>query len=107
MQARGRDDADDSQDNERNPRGKEAKGNVIVSVRVRPDTSSQESSQTDGEWMVDSRRSLVAYRGREGGNYHYGKLEMEARVSDTNVDQIMFLPPIITTPKFTILLRKD
>lgn len=71
---RGREGADGAQDNERNPRGKEVKGNVIVSVRVRPDTACQESSQADGEWMVDGRRSLVAYRGREGGDYHYGKL---------------------------------
>lgn len=71
---RSREDVDEAQDNERNPRGKEAKGNVVVSVRVRPDSSAQESSQADGEWMVDGRRSLVAYRGREGGDYHYGKL---------------------------------
>ncbi len=73
---RGREEADEAQDNERNPGGKEARGNVIVSVRVRPDSGTQESSsQGDGEWMVDGRRSLVAYRGREGGDYYYGKLE--------------------------------
>lgn len=50
--------------------GKEAKGNVIVSVRVRPDVG--ENGPVEGEWLVDGRRSLVAYRGREGGNYFYG-----------------------------------
>lgn len=49
----------------------EGKGNVIVSVRVRPDAGSNDKS--DGEWMVDGRRSLVAYKGKEGGDYYYGK----------------------------------
>lgn len=54
--------------------GKEGKGNVIVSVRVRPDVSSVEKEKdSDLEWMVDGRRSLIAYRGREGGEYSYGK----------------------------------
>lgn len=52
-------------------REQEGKGNVIVSVRVRPDASAEKSSGKD--WMVDSRQSLVAYRGREGGDYYYGK----------------------------------
>ncbi len=78
---RGREEADEAQDNERTPRSKEAKGNVIVSVRVRPDSGTQELSQADGEWMVDGRRSLVAYRGREGGDYRYGKLAVWKLVS--------------------------
>jgi len=81
---RGREDADGPQDNDRNSRGKEVKGNVIVSVRVRPDSGAQESSQADGEWMVDGRRSLVAYRGREGGDYHYGKFDVEFPFSGTD-----------------------
>ncbi|KJR84414.1 centromeric protein E [Sporothrix schenckii 1099-18] len=48
----------------------DGKGNVIVSVRVRPDAGGQEH-KTDGEWMVDGRKSLVAYRGKEGGDYFY------------------------------------
>ncbi len=51
--------------------GKEGKGNVIVSVRVRPDAGGDKSSGKD--WLVDGRQSLVAYRGREGGDYFYGK----------------------------------
>ncbi|EME39701.1 hypothetical protein DOTSEDRAFT_180388 [Dothistroma septosporum NZE10] len=51
--------------------GKDAKGNVIVSVRVRPDSATNDDSKTDGEWMVDDRRSLISYRGREGGDHRY------------------------------------
>ena len=52
-------------------REQEGKGNVTVSVRVRPDASAEKSSGKD--WMVDSRQSLVAYKGRESGDYYYGK----------------------------------
>jgi centromeric protein E len=48
----------------------EAKGNVVVSVRVRPDSTND--NHTDGEWMVDGRRSLIGYKGKEGGDYYYG-----------------------------------
>jgi centromeric protein E len=51
----------------------EGKGNVIVSVRVRPDSTPSGSNKSDGEWMVDGRRALVAYRGKEGGDHYYGK----------------------------------
>ena len=54
---------------------KEIKGNVLVSVRVRPDEGGDHKSE--GEWMVDGRRSLVAFQGREGGNYYYGELESQ------------------------------
>ncbi|KAM0802563.1 kinesin motor domain-containing protein [Usnea florida] len=47
----------------------ETKGNVIVSVRVRPDASAEKLSGKD--WMVDSRQSLVAFKGGEGGNFYY------------------------------------
>lgn len=40
-------------------------------MRVRPDATTG-AAKTDGEWMVDGRRSLVAYKGREGGDYYYG-----------------------------------
>ena len=53
------------------PKHKEAKGNVIVSVRVRPDAS--DATRSGGEWMVDGRRSLISYGGKEGGDYYYGK----------------------------------
>jgi centromeric protein E len=50
----------------------DSKGNVVVSVRVRPDANSDHGSP-DGEWMVDGRKSLIAYRGKEGGDHYYGK----------------------------------
>lgn len=51
----------------------EGKGNVIVSVRVRPDANTDQQSP-EGEWMVDGRKSLIAYRGKEGGDHYYGML---------------------------------
>ncbi|KAF2142058.1 uncharacterized protein K452DRAFT_25941 [Aplosporella prunicola CBS 121167] len=47
---------------------KDGKGNVVVSVRVRPDAGGSEAPR-ESEWMVDGRRGLIAYRGREGGDY--------------------------------------
>ncbi|KAI1390152.1 kinesin-domain-containing protein [Hypoxylon trugodes] len=52
-------------------KGMEGKGNVVVSVRVRPDAGGNGNGKPEGEWMVDGRKSLVAYRGREGGDYYY------------------------------------
>ena len=49
----------------------EGKGNVLVSVRVRPDTNVDQESP-EGEWMVDGRTSLIAYKGKEGGDHYYG-----------------------------------
>ncbi|KAL2126845.1 hypothetical protein VTI74DRAFT_141 [Chaetomium olivicolor] len=49
----------------------DGKGNVIVSVRVRPDPGGGGDNRVEGEWMVDGRKSLIAYRGREGGDYYY------------------------------------
>ena len=70
---RARSGADDGTKGGKTARNKEVKGNVIVSVRVRPETVGSEGSQAEGEWMVDGRKALVAYRGREGGNYIYGR----------------------------------
>jgi len=58
----------------------DGKGNVIVSVRVRPDAGGQDHSKTDGEWMVDGRKSLIAYKGKEGGDYYYGETSSSARL---------------------------
>ncbi len=69
---RGCADADDK-DGKRHSASNEGKGNVIVSVRVRPDAAGSGDKKSDGEWMVDGRKSLVAYKGREGGDYYYGK----------------------------------
>ncbi|KAH6608686.1 centromeric e [Trichoderma cornu-damae] len=62
----------------------EAKGNVLVSVRVRPDSTND--NHADGEWMVDGRRSLIGYKGKEGGDYYYDNVftthDNNARVYD-------------------------
>jgi len=72
---RGREEPNhDSSDGMHSMKTKETKGNVIVSVRVRPDAGGNSDKKSEGEWMVDGRRSLVAYRGREGGDYYYGEL---------------------------------
>ena len=55
---------------------KETKGNVIVSIRVRPDASGDKTSARD--WLVDGRQSLVSFRGREGGDYQYGKVSVQS-----------------------------
>lgn len=74
-------------------KGKEHKGNVIVSVRVRPDTSGADSSASEGEWMVDGRRSLIAYRGKEGGDYVYdnvfGTYDDNAKVYDSAAKRLV------------------
>ncbi|KAM3499905.1 hypothetical protein MY10362_006879 [Beauveria mimosiformis] len=48
----------------------EGKGNVVVSVRVRPDTTGKDQTP-EGEWMVDGRKSLISYKGKEGGDHIY------------------------------------
>ncbi|KAI0396251.1 kinesin-domain-containing protein [Xylariaceae sp. FL0594] len=55
----------------RTSKGADGKGNVIVSIRVRPDAGGSNGKTEGGEWMVDGRKSLVSYRGREGGDYFY------------------------------------
>lgn len=71
-------DSDEKRKSEERSRGrdsqskdKESKGNVLVSVRIRPDAGGEKHSGKD--WLVDARQSLVAYKGREGGHYYYGK----------------------------------
>ncbi|KAI0482326.1 kinesin-domain-containing protein [Xylariaceae sp. FL0804] len=59
-----------SASDKRASKGMDGKGNVVVSVRVRPDAGAN-NGKPEGEWLVDGRKSLVAYRGREGGDYFY------------------------------------
>ena len=74
-------------------KGKESKGNVLVSVRVRPDVGAQEKGDAEGEWMVDGRRSLTSYRGKEGGDYHYdnvfGTYDDNSRVYDASAKRLV------------------
>ncbi|KAK0392599.1 hypothetical protein NLU13_2094 [Sarocladium strictum] len=63
----------------------DGKGNVLVSVRVRPDTNS-DHEKPEGEWMVDGRKSLISYKGKEGGDHYYDNVfathDNNARVYD-------------------------
>lgn len=77
--ARGRGVSADMSNDNRASKPPEGKGNVIVSVRVRPDAGTTgNSDKAGGDWMIDNRQSLVSYRGKEAGEYYYGKY---ARVS--------------------------
>ncbi|CAK4034984.1 related to kinesin motor [Lecanosticta acicola] len=70
---------------------KDSKGNVLVSVRVRPDSGGD--GNADGEWMVDGRRSLISYNGREGGDYRYDNVfspnDQNARVYDNAAKRLV------------------
>jgi centromeric protein E len=72
--------------------GKDSKGNVIVSVRVRPDAAG-DNSGPDGEWLVDGRRSLISYNGREGGDHRYDNVfsphDDNARVYDSAAKRLV------------------
>ena len=85
---------------------KEAKGNVIVSVRVRPDVHGTETSKTNSEWAVDARHSLITFSGKEGGDYYYGNNSPSANPSAqrlTLVCQITSSLPMNITPKYMTL----
>ena len=102
---RAREEAVDvGRDSRRHSEPKEVKGNVLVSVRVRPDVCGT-GEKSEGEWMVDGRRSLVAYRGRERGDYYYGMLSAFDMVfAAEKTKQIMFSRLMTRTIKSTMLL---
>jgi centromeric protein E len=105
---RGREAAADADTEKGSSKHGEIKGNVIVSVRVRPDAGGGERGKADGEWLVDGRKSLVSYRGKEAGDYYYGKEPRTATHSnELTRAQIMFLLPTTTMPRSTMLLRSD
>ncbi len=103
---RGREEPNhDSFDGMPSVKTKETKGNVIVSVRVRPDAGGNGDKKSEGEWMVDGRRSLVAYRGREGGDYYYGELVRTWLENLAHrLPQTTFLQPMTRITRFTMLL---
>jgi centromeric protein E len=49
--------------------------------------------EEEGEWMVDGRRSLISYRGREGGDYLYDNVfspyDQNARVYDSAAKRLV------------------
>ncbi|RDW77143.1 hypothetical protein BP6252_05196 [Coleophoma cylindrospora] len=90
---RGRDSSADFGTDKRISKG-EVKGNVLVSVRVRPDAGSTgDHSKNEGEWMVDGRRSLVAFKGKEGGDYFYDNVfathDNNAKVYDSSAKRLV------------------
>ncbi|KAL4933599.1 putative kinesin family protein (KipA) [Aspergillus undulatus] len=80
-----------SKTNAKSKETKETKGNVIVSVRVRPNVSGE--STANAEWMVDARRALLVYNGKEGGDYYYDNVfsavENNARVYDSAAKRLV------------------
>lgn len=54
---------------EQDASAKEASGNVIVSVRVRPEGGNRSASGRNFGWTVDGERSLINFEGRD---YFYG-----------------------------------
>ncbi|KAL4759541.1 putative kinesin family protein (KipA) [Aspergillus foveolatus] len=72
-------------------RSKETKGNVVVSVRVRPNVGGENSANP--EWIVDARRGLLVYNGKEGGDYYYDNvfsaMENNARVYDSAAKRLV------------------
>ncbi|KAJ5510885.1 hypothetical protein N7453_002988, partial [Penicillium expansum] len=86
-------DADDAM-GKSSSKPKEIKGNVLVSVRVRPDNNSGgETPRNHGEWSIDSRQSLISYRGKEGGDYFYDNVfnpqENNAKVYDSAAKRLV------------------
>lgn len=69
-------DADDEARGRKSSKGEaesSGKGNVIVSVRVRPDVGPKDGQQ-ERDWDVNGKRHTVTYHGRDGGgDYIYGK----------------------------------
>ena len=59
-------------DSKGNSLQKDGKGNVLVSVRVRPDVGAKDSKQ-EMEWDVNNKRAMISYRGKEAGEYTYGE----------------------------------
>ncbi|KAJ5591774.1 uncharacterized protein N7459_002143 [Penicillium hispanicum] len=72
---------------------KESKGNVLVSVRVRPDINSGDTPRNHGEWSVDGRQSLISHRGKDGGDYYYDNVftthENNAKVYDSAAKRLV------------------
>ncbi|KAF2201855.1 kinesin-domain-containing protein [Delitschia confertaspora ATCC 74209] len=71
---------------------KDGKGNVLVSVRVRPEPGARDGKQ-EMDWEVNGKRSLISYRGREGGDYIYDNVfdtqDNNARVYDAAAKRLV------------------
>ncbi|KAF3052938.1 hypothetical protein E8E11_001861 [Didymella keratinophila] len=70
-----------------------SKGNVIVSVRVRPDAGPKDGQQ-EKDWDVNGKRHMVTYHGRDGGgDYIYDNVfdtqDNNARVYDATAKRLV------------------
>lgn len=50
----------------------DGKGNVVVSVRVRPDPTGNDNPR---DWSVEPKRSQISHHGKDSGDYYYGELD--------------------------------
>ncbi|KAI9674515.1 MAG: hypothetical protein M1817_001853 [Caeruleum heppii] len=86
--ARGRDASSDG----KRSSSKDGKGNVIVSVRVRPEDENGRTVAT-ADWLVDGRKSSISYLGREAGQYHYDNvfaaMDDNAKVYDASAKRLV------------------
>ncbi|OJD32407.1 centromeric protein e [Diplodia corticola] len=75
-----------------NDSGKDVKGNVIVSVRVRPNASTNENSGLQ-DWDLDGRRGTIEYRGKDGGTFQsdnvFSTQDNNARVYDAAAKRLV------------------
>ncbi|KAF2474795.1 kinesin-domain-containing protein [Lindgomyces ingoldianus] len=89
-ESRGR--SDNKTNTDRHSTHKDGKGNVLVSVRVRPDVGTSDGKQ-ELEWEINGKRSLVSYKGREGGEYIYDNVfdtqDNNARVYDAAAKRLV------------------
>ncbi|KAJ4344645.1 Kinesin-like protein kip2 [Didymosphaeria variabile] len=71
---------------------KDGKGNVLVSVRVRPDVGAKDSKQ-ETDWEVSGKKALISYRGRDGGDHYYDNVfdtqDNNARVYDAAAKRLV------------------
>ncbi|KAH6612617.1 kinesin motor domain-containing protein [Boeremia exigua] len=70
-----------------------SKGNVIVSVRVRPDVGPKDGQQ-DKDWEVNAKRHVITYHGRDGGGDYvydnvYDTQDNNARVYDATAKRLV------------------
>ncbi|KAF2178536.1 kinesin-domain-containing protein [Zopfia rhizophila CBS 207.26] len=89
-ESRGRSDSKNTAD--RSSVHKDGKGNVLVSVRIRPEVGTGDSKQ-ELDWDINGKRSLVSYKGREGGDYYYDNVfdtqDNNARVYDAAAKRLV------------------
>ncbi|KAI9818166.1 MAG: hypothetical protein M1827_000791 [Pycnora praestabilis] len=92
--ARGREDLHGTVNGgRRHSKSEEPKGNVIVSVRVRPNAGAGEDTKAEGDWIIDRRRALISFRGREGGDCFYDNVfatrDNNAKVYDSSAKRLV------------------